>query len=207
MYKIIFISLFTLSAHASIALTNELETNASAQESQAALAQEARQQMRAFGSSLKKTLKAAMREGGPANAMEVCNIDAPRITAAHSGKPAWKVARTSLKLRNPANAPDTWERAVLNSFEQRKMQGESVKKMEHFEVVKQNGKSTFRYMKAIPTAGLCLTCHGGVEIKAPVLAKLQHLYPQDQARGFKAGDIRGAFSLSREIEHSDSHEQ
>jgi len=205
MYKIIFISLFTLSTHTSIALANELETDTGIKANSAALAQEARQHMKAFGGSLKKTLKSAMREGGPVNAMEVCNIDAPHITAAHSDEKAWKMGRTSLKLRNPANAPDAWELKVLNTFEQRKQQGESIKKMEFFEVIKQDGKSTFRYMKAIPTAGLCLTCHGGAEVKAPVVAKLHRLYPQDQARGFKAGDIRGAFTLSREIKSFDSH--
>jgi hypothetical protein len=53
-------------------------------------------------------------------------------------------------------------------------------------------------MKAIPTAELCLTCHG--EALDPELqATLDELYPADKARGFKEGDIRGAFTLSRPL--------
>jgi hypothetical protein len=33
-----------------------------------------------------------------------------------------------------------------------------------------------------------------------VSQKLQQLYPQDQATGFKIGDIRGAFTISRKID-------
>lgn len=52
----------------------------------------------------------------------------------------------------------------------------------------------FRYMKAIPTKGLCLTCHGEA-LTEPVKATLAELYPEDKATGFKVGDIRGAFSI------------
>jgi len=31
----------------------------------------------------------------------------------------------------------------------------------------------------------------------PVKAKLDTYYPADQARGFKVGDIRGAFTISQ----------
>ncbi|MEJ1297544.1 MAG: DUF3365 domain-containing protein [Candidatus Sedimenticola sp. (ex Thyasira tokunagai)] len=60
------------------------------------------------------------------------------------------------------------------------------------------GKKTFRYMKAIPTAELCLGCHGS-EIKPQVTQKLDALYPYDKARGLKAGDIRGVFTLSKTL--------
>ena len=49
-------------------------------------------------------------------------------------------------------------------------------------------------MKAIPTAELCLACHG-TKIDPVVAAKLTELYPRDQARGYKVGDIRGAFTF------------
>ena len=55
---------------------------------------------------------------------------------------------------------------------------------------------TFRYMKAIPTGEVCLACHG--ERLNPELGqRLDELYPQDKARGFKEGDIRGAFTVSQ----------
>ncbi|MGB0723566.1 MAG: Tll0287-like domain-containing protein, partial [Gammaproteobacteria bacterium] len=150
----------------------------------------------AFFGDLKGALVAAIQAGGPVNALNVCNAQAPAITAAHS-KPDLQLARTSLKLRNPANAPDAWEKSVLEKFEARKAAGEDPMKMEYHEVVEMDGKQVFRYMKAIPTAAKpCLACHG--EKVAPgVEEKLKQLYPADQARGYKAGDIRGAFTIKQ----------
>ncbi|MCP3704745.1 MAG: DUF3365 domain-containing protein, partial [Alteromonas sp.] len=65
---------------------------------------------------------------------------------------------------------------------------------EFAETIVVDGKSTYRYMKAIPTAELCLNCHGS-NINQDVAAKLKQLYPSDQATGFNRGDIRGAFSV------------
>jgi hypothetical protein len=53
-------------------------------------------------------------------------------------------------------------------------------------------------MKAIPTKPLCLTCHA--EAIAPeVETKINQLYPADRARGYRVGDLRGAFTLSKPI--------
>jgi uncharacterized protein DUF3365 len=70
--------------------------------------------------------------------------------------------------------------------------------LEYSEVIIKNGKQTFRYMKAISTKGMCLTCHGD-KIPSKVSEKLDELYPEDKARGFKKGDIRGAFSIIQHI--------
>jgi hypothetical protein len=53
-------------------------------------------------------------------------------------------------------------------------------------------------MKPIPTAGLCVTCHGG-EMSEEITKKIKSLYPNDQATGFMVGDIRGAFTLQKII--------
>jgi hypothetical protein len=47
-------------------------------------------------------------------------------------------------------------------------------------------------MKAIPTGGLCLACHGET-IDPAVAGKIAELYPEDKATGFREGDLRGAF--------------
>ena len=65
-------------------------------------------------------------------------------------------------------------------------------------IVEQNGQTVYRYMQAIPTAQMCLNCHGS-ELSGPVKESLQALYPQDQATGFRAGDLRGAFSLQKSL--------
>ena len=152
-----------------------------------------------FMQTLKQELQAGMQEGGPINAISVCNLSAPAIANTYSVSRGWDVGRTSLKVRNPANAPDAWERSVLESFEERKTAGEDPAKMEYHEVVRQDGVKQLRYMKAIPTAQLCLACHGE-SVDSITRTRLEKLYPDDQALGYKAGDIRGAFSISQPLD-------
>lgn len=161
-------------------------------------AAEAKQIIQEFFSQLKGELQAAMKAGGPPNAVQVCQKRAPAIAQDLSQKTGWDVARTSLKLRNPANRPDDWELAVLNKFEERKAAGEDPAQIAYGEVVEQDGKKAFRFMKAIPTAELCLSCHGS-ELSPELQAQLDKLYPTDQARGYSLGEIRGAFTLAKPL--------
>jgi hypothetical protein len=105
-----------------------------------------------------------------------------------------RLGRTTLKARSPGNAPDAWERAVLQDFEDRKAAGDDIASLEHHEIFESDGRREFRYMKAIPTNQLCLQCHGKA-IPPDVREKLDELYPDDRARGFAFGDIRGAFTV------------
>ena len=159
---------------------------------------DARGVVKQFFGSLKGELQKGMKRGGPVTAISVCNVKAPMLAEETGKKSGWQVARTSLKLRNPKNKPDAWEQTVLKAFETRKAAGEDVTKIEYTEVMTLDGRKTFRYMKAIPTAELCLNCHG-TEIKPEVARSLDELYPEDKARGYKAGDIRGAFTLKKAL--------
>ncbi|HQF31154.1 MAG TPA: DUF3365 domain-containing protein, partial [Hyphomicrobiales bacterium] len=66
-------------------------------------------------------------------------------------------------------------------------------------IVEEDGKKLFRLVKAIPTGEVCLNCHGGAEVKAETAEMLAKYYPEDQARGFTLGQMRGVFTLSREV--------
>ncbi|MFA5626059.1 MAG: DUF3365 domain-containing protein [Thiohalomonadaceae bacterium] len=155
-----------------------------------------------FFGKLKGELESAMKEGGPINAIEVCNSVAPGIAHSLSTKYNMNVARTSLKTRNSNNAPDAWEQAVLEKFEERKAAGENPDTIAFAEIVETNGKQEFRFMKAIimpPEDKMpCLKCHGS-NIAPAVASKLDELYSNDQARGYKAGDVRGAFTLRQSM--------
>ena len=152
-----------------------------------------------FGGALKSELQAAIKAGGPINAVEVCQDKAPAIAASLSEQSGWQVGRTSLKTRNVAlNTPDQWERAVLEQFEQRKQQGESADTLAYAEVVEDADGTAFRFMKAIPTGEVCLACHGK-DIQPDLAKKLDAAYPDDQARGYMVGDIRGAFTLLKPL--------
>jgi hypothetical protein len=148
--------------------------------------------------SLQGELFAAMKDGGPVKALDVCRTRAPQIAAGASAGTPWKVGRTSTKVRNPANAPDAWEAAKLEEFRKRLAGGEEMAALESWEVVEADGRRTFRYAKAIGTTSPCLNCHGS-DLKPEVAAKLKELYPDDRATGFASGQLRGAFSVSRPL--------
>ena len=156
---------------------------------------EARTIVKEFAGALQSELQAAMKAGGPVQAVNVCHNRAPAIAAELSDKYGWQVERTSLRRRNADNTPDVWESETLQQFEVRKSAGEPAAQLEFAAPVMIDGTQGFRYMKAIPTQAICLTCHGGDSVPPAVAAEIDRYYPDDQARGFSEGDLRGAFSL------------
>lgn len=166
-------------------------------EPKALLDQEAKVRIGVFAKTLGKTLKGALSEGGFPNGIAVCKEKAPEI-AANLSTDGWQIGRTSLKIRNSQNAPDKWEQKVLDSFEEKQQQGAAVTSLMHSEVVEVDGQMTFRFMKAIPTKGMCLSCHGS-KLDPSVAETLQKDYPHDKATGFSTSDIRGAFTVSKKL--------
>jgi hypothetical protein len=152
--------------------------------------------IKGLAQNLKKKLQAAMKAGGPVKAIEVCNTVAPSIAYAQSQERGLTIRRTALKLRNPDNAPDDFERKVLEKFVADIAAGKDPKKLAYTEAVKTDDGTVLRFMKAIPTGELCLKCHGG-NVAPEVKAAISKLYPEDQATGFKAGELRGAFSVTK----------
>ncbi len=155
---------------------------------------DSRKVIKEFGGQLIGRMKKAIEEGGPVKAINTCNVAAPDIASSLSDQYNWQIGRTSLKTRNPNNNPDDWESNILQQFEQRKESGEDIRSLEYYEEMDMNGEMVFRYMKAIPTKGLCLSCHGS-DLAEPVKTALKQHYPEDKATGFKPGDIRGAFTI------------
>lgn len=146
--------------------------------------------------ALQQELQAALKKGGPELAIHSCGVRGLAIAKEASQKQGMIIRRTSLKLRNPYDAPDKWEKQVLENFEQRMKQGENPAQMEHYDIVEADDTKVFRYMKAIaiPKGAPCLICHGE-NIDPALRAKIKGRYPDDEATGFKEGDLRGAFSV------------
>jgi len=175
-----------------------LSNNAIAQDHEQ-FTQQSQAAIKEFAGTLKGSLVAAMKSGGPIEAITVCNQVAPAIAAGLSEKYGMDIARTSLKVRNPNNVADAWENDILQQFEARKEQGEGVKTLFVSESITQAGNHEMRMMKAIPTGKVCLTCHGS-NIEPSIQKSINELYPNDQATGFKLGDIRGAFTIRKVAE-------
>ena len=159
---------------------------------------QARQAVKAFATALKSELKTALEHGGPLEALSVCHTRAPEITRRFSSNHGMTLSRVSAKYRNPANEAIGWQKKVLDEFEAAQRAGKPVQSLEHSEIVEIKGRQVFRYMKAIPTGKVCLTCHGS-DLSPALQDKLHELYPLDKATGFKAGDIRGAFVVTEPL--------
>ncbi|HYG88878.1 MAG TPA: DUF3365 domain-containing protein [Azospirillum sp.] len=164
----------------------------------AALKAEGATLIKEYADTLGAALRGAIERDGPAGAIGVCHEAAPRIAADLGAKSGWTVRRTSLKARNPAAATSPYEHAVLEDFQARLTRGEDIATLTRAETVEEDGRKVFHLVKAIPTGELCLTCHGDA-LRPEVKAKLDELYPGDAATGFKAGDMRGAFSFSKRL--------
>lgn len=164
-------------------------------ENTAALDAEAAQIVNTFGGMLKPKLKGAIKEGGLANAINVCSVEAPKIAASLSAETGWDVKRVSLKARNKSSAaPDVFERMVLEQFNERQVKGEPASSMMFSDIV----DGEYRFMKAQGVQGLCLNCHGQ-SLQLEVKNALAERYPGDAATGYSLGQVRGAFSLAKPL--------
>ncbi len=166
---------------------------------EAAELEKARTATAAFAGALKSELISAMQAGGALSAIEVCNTRAGDIASKISMEQGMYLSRVSLKNRNPGNAPKHWQKPVLESFDIRHAKGTDPAMLTWHEVAETEQGREFRFMKAIPTGGLCLQCHGPA-VAPEVAEKLSALYPEDKATGYLAGEIRGAFVVTRELD-------
>lgn len=143
-------------------------------------------------------LTAEIAKGGPEGAIAVCRDEAPKLAKAASETTGWKVRRVSLRNRNPKAVPDAWERATLEEFDRRAAAGANPASLERAEAVQEDGRTVWRYMRALPVQEFCLNCHGMPDRLSPaVKERLRELYPDDQGVGYSVGQIRGAMTISK----------
>jgi hypothetical protein len=155
---------------------------------------EARVAAKELAEQLKELLRQELGRGGLDGAIAVCAEVAQEKTADYRATFKNDIRRVSLRRRNPANEPDAYERAALESFDQ--LPVEARPKAEHWEVVSEDGRESLRYLKPLVANAMCLTCHGDpAGIPEPVRQALREHYPDDQATGFDVGDVRGAITI------------
>ncbi|MBW2422106.1 MAG: DUF3365 domain-containing protein [Deltaproteobacteria bacterium] len=140
------------------------------------------EKLKPFKVQLQNALQVGLADG-PDAAIEVCKLRAPRI-AAESSSSEVRVGRTSHKLRNPANAPSSWLKPLLARYLANPDQRDP-------EAVALEGGGV-GYVEPIFVQSKCLVCHGE-EIAEPLLTRIEELYPEDRATGFRVGDLRGLF--------------
>ncbi len=144
-----------------------------------------------FG-ALSQKLMQEMQEHGAVEAVQYCNTAALPLTDSLAKLHQIGIKRTSLKWRNPKNAPKDWEKAVLTSYEAQIKKGEQPKPQ-----LQQLANKQWVLSAPIQIQGPCLKCHGK-NIDQALADQLDQLYPKDQARGYEEGDLRGIWSITFE---------
>lgn len=133
-------------------------------------------------------LKQKIAEGGPENALQFCNINAIPLTDSISKKYNVSIKRVSDKYRNPDNAVNPSELAVITTYKAMLASGKKP------EGLLKDGY----YYSPIVTNAMCLQCHGtpGKELAEKTHQKIKSLYPDDKATGYGVDELRGIFSIA-----------
>ncbi len=154
----------------------------------------ARDAATALGQGLMSALLARLEASGPDSALAFCADSAQGLTARYQ-LAGVDVHRTSLRVRNPSNAPDSAEVRVLEYLAGLKMTGALPK--EFMEVRRsEGGTRELRYYRPVTVAAGCLNCHGALEgLKPSIRTVLAERYPEDQAVGYAEGDLRGVVAV------------
>jgi hypothetical protein len=147
-----------------------------------------------FQKELGAALQSAIKTQGTAGAVTACATIAPEVASRISAQSGASVRRTTLRARNPQATPDGYERTVLAVLGALPTSSEGPPN-ESAGWTGTDADRRFRYLRAIPTAPMCLSCHGS-NIAPDVAKAIAAHYPADKATGFAAGDMRGAFSIS-----------
>ena len=148
--------------------------------------------------NLMTTLQEKIASEGPAAAIAYCRLEALPLTAqvAEEFPSVKNVRRTSVRVRNPANAPDPTDRSVLEEWLMTWNPAAPPRPVIK-EFTAGDGTRELRYYRPVPVMATCLACHGnGDDIAPDVRAAIGRDYPQDKATGFKEGDLRGAIVVT-----------
>src|SRR5690606_36164658 len=148
----------------------------------------------ALTGALMSRVQEALREGGPAHAIDFCSELAIPITLEVQGRlpDGVTIKRTSTRIRNPQNSPDSLEQAALAYFESELAAG---RPLPPYHIQRADGE--WRYYKPIVVAEFCTQCHGPRERLDPAVRRvLAERYPNDHATGYSPGDFRGVIRVS-----------
>lgn len=149
---------------------------------------------RASFEALSQKLMQALEAGGVANALPFCHANALPLTDSLSAKHGARIRRVAGLYRNPANAPDAREQALVETFAAWKAAGRDLKTADTA-VVLAPGKILFA--KPILLLPQCVACHGkvGETVTEENYREIKKLYPDDRAVGFNPGDLRGMWAI------------
>jgi hypothetical protein len=143
-------------------------------------------------------IMSAVARDGPVKALDVAHLKGlPTTGGTVAGLPRITAMKlTSLKVRNPANAPDPAEKLALDRVQSDLEAGTPPAVL--VQRVDLPGEAhEWRVYKPLAVLKDCVACHGRSESQSAELrAALQQRYPDDQAIGYRAGELRGLFRVT-----------
>ena len=139
-----------------------------------------------------KTLKKAIKKGGPVKAINVCNTAAQKLAEKLGKQLGVEIYRVSHRPRNPDNKADELELKIINSYIEAHNKRQTAPP-----IAVKRGKKIIFYAPIYLVYPLCTKCHGqpGKEIAPETLKTIKKLYPNDKATGFKLGELRGLWKI------------
>lgn len=139
---------------------------------------------------LGQNLMRQIQNNGTLEALEFCNVQAIPLTDSVAKKYVAGVQRVSDRNRNPVNAANSEEKALIEMFKREMDAGGDPQP-----VLKMQGDSV-RFYYPLVTNTLCLQCHGKQEdMDFAVKERILKLYPQDMATGYSENEIRGIWKI------------
>ena len=150
------------------------------------------------GTALLMEVRHVLAESSPALAIGRLHLKDYPLPRAVPGQPAvTAIRRTSLQVRNPANAPDAADLAALELIRDQIANGDDVAKVLVQRVTLAGQPPEWRVYRPLVTLKQCLECHGPADELAPgVSDTLKVFFPADQAVDYKVGKWRGLIRAS-----------
>ncbi|MCS6807983.1 MAG: DUF3365 domain-containing protein [Bacteroidota bacterium] len=149
-----------------------------------------------FLATLRDVLIRSMAQGIP-HAASLCADTAQTLTRSLAQEQRVELRRISLQARNPLNRPNSREQQHLQTLERMQQVGTLTDSTVIWDIVERDGIRYAHMIRPIILNNpLCLNCHGTHKDIAPeTAAVLSKRYPQDKARGYTLGQVRGAVSV------------
>ena len=144
---------------------------------------------------LSARLQQAMKEGGPAHAVEFCSLNALAIVDSLSTAHGARIRRTSDRVRAPLDKPDVEEARMMRTMLAEWKAGSEASEIPARVVA--NDDSIAYYRPIFISSPACLKCHGSPSgtMDASTVDAIAERYPDDKAIGYALGDLRGMWSV------------
>lgn len=151
------------------------------------------------GYTLVAEASSSVRKSGPVAAMAVCHLknmaaggkaipDMPQVKA---------VRRTSLRLRDSANAPDFADQLALDHIRRTLDRGDAPASLLVQRITREEKTVEWRLYRPLAVAPQCVACHGARADMSPELREeIDRRYPDDAASDYQAGEWRGILRVS-----------